>query len=114
MALLDATPAVQETEETLGLSVGEFAQALKVHPRTVARWLDGDMPQRNHGRERLEQLAALSDTLLALFGSSKAVQHWLGAENRYLGMLTPREALLVGRIDRVSAAAEALASGVFV
>lgn len=114
MALLDTTPVVRETEETLGLSTRELAQVLKVHPRTVARWLDGDTPQRNHGRERLEQLTELSEALIALFGSRKEVQLWLGAENRYLGMLTPREALLAGRIDRVSAAAEALATGVFI
>ena len=44
----------------------------------------------------------------AIFTSGDAI------ENRYLGGLTPSDAIQVGRFDRVEAALEALDSGVFV
>jgi uncharacterized protein (DUF2384 family) len=72
------------------------------------------MPQRNHGRERLHALEALTKALLEVFGSDERVQDWLTTENAYLGLLTPKEALIAGRIDRVDAALEALKSGAWV
>lgn len=105
---------VQGLMHDLGLTAAELAMAVSVHPRTVERWLNGDTPQRNEGRGRLYQLAALRDRLCILFGSSERVSAWLRADNRYLGGLAPADALRAGRIDRVDAAAGALASGTFV
>jgi hypothetical protein len=48
------------------------------------------------------------------FSDPKAIRLWLETDNRYLGGIKPIEALRVGRYDRVAAALEALASGVFV
>jgi hypothetical protein len=48
-----------------------------------------------------------------LFGAPDRVQAWLRADSRYLGGLSPLDALRAGRIDRVEAAVEALASGIF-
>lgn len=105
---------VQGLMHDLALTAADLALAVRVHPRTVERWLDGDTPQRNEGRERLYQLAALRDRLCVLFGSPERVAAWLRADNRYLGGLAPADALQAGRVDRVDAAAEALASGTFV
>ena len=57
---------------------------------------------------------ALDRWLREAFDSPEAIRDWLNAENRYLGGLTPTEAVQVGRFDRVEAALEALDSGIFV
>ena len=63
--------------------------------------------------------APLSDVLGAAdvvvdFTTPEAARAWLHGSSRYLGGLTPAEAIRVGRFDRVEAALEALDSGVFV
>lgn len=104
---------VQGLLHDLGISATELALAIKVHPRTIERWLTGDTPQRNEGRERLHRLALLRDRLCIFFGPPERVKTWLRADSRYLGGLSPLDALRAGRIDRVEAAVEALASGIF-
>ena len=47
------------------------------------------------------------------FEGRDAVRRWFRSESRYLGGMTPAEAVRVGRLDRVGAALEALDSGVF-
>lgn len=110
MAVLDPTIYIPELKKVLGMSRDEIARVLGVHPRTIDRWLSGDTPQRNNGRERLEELVQLVQTVVALFGENKATE-WLNADNTYLALLKPREVLLAGRMDRVNAAIHALISG---
>lgn len=55
-----------------------------------------------------------SENKKLVFGSSERVGAWLRADNRYLGGLASVDALRAGRVGRVDAAAEALASGTFV
>lgn len=110
MAIIDATAQVPALEHILGMSRTDLGRTLRVHPRTIDRWVTGDMPQRNHGRERLEEIANLTNVMVAIFGE-EGVRQWLNAENAYLALLTPREVLLVGRLDRVHAALQALISG---
>jgi hypothetical protein len=62
---------------------------------------------------RLDDLAALVKRLDESFDSSDGAQGWLRSESGYFGGLTPMDALLRGRIDRVDAALEALDSGIF-
>lgn len=113
MAVIDIAAQVARLEAVLGVSGPQLARVLGVHPRSVDRWLDGDIPQRHNGRERLEQLVTLTHALVSLVGE-ECVQPWLTADNAYLGGLTPKEVLLVGRMDRINAALEALRSGAFV
>ncbi len=114
MAVVDPTKTVEELQHDLGLTLDDLALALNVRPRTIGRWLtEGDTPQRNKGRERLEALDALRVRLNEMFTSQEAAKTWLNAGSRYLGGLTPVEVLRAGRIDRVDAALEALESGVF-
>jgi hypothetical protein len=58
-------------------------------------------------------MVALRDRLLQMFGTREAVRDWLGARSRYLGGFTPTEALKAGRLDRVRADLDGLASGVY-
>ena len=116
MATLQLTPdqAVIRLSRDLGLSMATLAQATGTSPRTVERWRSGaTLPQRD-ARHRLAALLALDARLRKTFDSPEAIRAWLNAENRYLGGLTPSDAVQVGRFDRVEAALEALDSGVFV
>ncbi|MHB1005347.1 MAG: MbcA/ParS/Xre antitoxin family protein [Chloroflexota bacterium] len=66
------------------------------------------------GDEEAARRWALRHRLLGTFTTAEAARAWLNAANRYLGGLTPADALRVGRLDRVEAALEALDSGVFI
>ncbi len=113
---LETTPgrAVQVLEEGLGLSRGELASALGASARTVERWRTGQTYPQHEARERLADLLALEGRLGETFVDPEARRAWLRSGSSYLGGLTPLEALLAGRADRVRAALEALDSGVFV
>lgn len=113
---LQLTPdqAVLRLSRDLGLTTATLAQATGTSTRTVERWRTGEtLPQRD-ARRRLADLLTLDRRLHDTFDSSEAIRAWLHAENRYLGGLTPADAVKVGRVDRVEAALEALDSGVFV
>lgn len=113
---LEMTPAraVERLKEGLGLSTNELAGALDAAPRTLERWRVGETYPQRDARRRLAALVALDDHLRETFEDAEAGYAWMRAGNRYLGGLTPAEAVRVGRIDRVEAALEALDSGVFV
>lgn len=116
MATLQLAPdqAVLRLSRDLGLSTATLARATGTSARTVERWRTGEtLPQRD-ARRRLAALLALDRRLRETFDSPATIRSWLNAENRYLGGLTPADAVQVGRFDRVEAALEALDSGVFV
>lgn len=116
MAMPQLTPEqlVVRLSRDLGFSTATLAQATGTSPRTVERWRSGEtLPQRD-ARRRLAALLALDARLRETFDSPEAIRSWLNAENRYLGGLTPAEAVQVGRLDRVEAALEALDSGIFI
>ena len=104
---------LEEIEDGLGLSSSELAQALDVTPRSIDRWRIGETHPQHEARHRLGQLESLVTRLGETFAEPEAARAWLRDANRYLGGLTPAEALRVGRVDRVDAALEALDSGVF-
>lgn len=114
-ARLETTPAraVEQLLEDLGLSRREMAEALDATPRTLERWRSGGTYPQVETRRRLAALLALDDRLKDTFAEREAVRAWITTPSRYLGGLTPAEAVRVGRVDRVEAALEALDSGVF-
>lgn len=113
---LETTPgrAVEALEGVFGLGRGELAGALGTSARTVERWRTGQTYPQHEARERLAELLAVEAHLGETFGNPEASRSWLRSGSPYLGGLTPLEALLAGRADRVRAALEALDSGVFV
>ncbi len=106
--------AVERLMGDLGLSKKELADALDATPRTLERWRTGGTYPQRDTRRRLAELVELDRHLRETFEDREAVRRWLSSPNRYLGGLTPVEAVRVGRVDRVEAALEALDSGVFV
>ncbi len=113
--VLELAPAqaIQQLVDELGLSPADIARALNIDTRTLARWRSGATYPQHDGRARLVELLALNHRLRASFQTMEAARGWLGDPSRYLGGLSPRDALRAGRIDRVTAALEALDSGVF-
>src|SRR5579872_1838309 len=98
MSRITVAELIWKLERDLNLSPQEIAQALGVHPRTVDRWLEGDIPQRNEGRQRLDALEDLRNRIYRTFSSQEAAQAWIQRENRYLGNISPAEFLRTGRL----------------
>lgn len=114
-ALLDMTPrqALDSLQEATGLSEEELADALGASHRTVRRWRAGTAYPQQLARQRLAALLRLQRRVEETFEGPDAVRRWFHSESRYLGGITPAEAVRVGRLDRAEAALEALDSGVF-
>ncbi len=96
---------------TAHISLGTVALALQVDRRTVERWRANRSVRQGKTRERLADLVALRDQLLRVFGTPERAQEWFRGRSRYLGGLTPVEALRVGWVDRVRADLDGLAGG---
>ncbi len=114
MVSLSMSVQIRELLQSLGVDETTFALAVGVNARTVKRWLtDNDVPQKD-ARKRLDELERVNEHLYQTFTNATAAQLWVQTDNRYLGGLTPRDALRGGRIDRVEAALVALDYGAFV
>jgi transcriptional regulator with XRE-family HTH domain len=106
--------ALQRFRAELGLNDQEIAAAFGVTPRTIERWLRGDAYPQHQARRTMALMLEFSDALGDTFSTVSAGKKWLRTESRYLGGLTPVDAIRVGRVDRARAALEALESGIFV
>lgn len=114
MTVRNLKDTIESLKHDLGIDVPVLAGALQVHPRAIDRWVHGESYPQHGGRMRLEALDRLRDHLCGAFSSTEAIHTWMTTNNRYLGGLTPANALIAGRIDRVEAALDALDSGLFV
>lgn len=105
------TEALDTLEKSLGISEDELAQALNSDRRTLQRWRTGTAYPQRQARQRLAELLRLQERIRGTFRGRGAVRRWFHSESRYLGGITPAEAIRVGRSDRVEAALETLDSG---
>ncbi len=96
--------AIKQVRDGLGMSTSDVAQALNVEARTVDRWEKGLAYPQQEGRQRLAALLDLARAATDFFAASADVHGWLRDPNRYLGGLTPLEAIRAGRTDRARAA----------
>lgn len=64
-------------------------------------------------RQRLGALIDLMQRAQETFKGTEAPRRWFHHPSRYMGGVTPAEAIRVGRLDRVEADLEALHSGAF-
>jgi len=114
MPVIDLGNTITQLEESLGLSPSELARVIDVDSRTVARWRSGGSLPQGRARRRLDALWELRVRLEASFTSRDAIRRWLRGRSRYLGgKFSPLDALLLGRIEQVNAALDALDAGVF-
>lgn len=113
--VLEVTPrdALDAIQSVLGVTDDELAQALDADRRTLRRWRAGAAYPQLMARQRLAALLALEQQLAETFTNTDAVRRWFHAPSRYLGGITPLEAVRAGRTDRVEAALGALDAGVF-
>ncbi len=113
--LLEMTPhqALDALQEGMGLSEEELAEALGTSRRTLQRWRVGTAYPQQLARQRLAGLLHLQQRVRETFEGKDAVHQWFHGQSRYLGGITPAEAVRVGRLDRAEAALEALDSGIF-
>jgi hypothetical protein len=79
----------------------------------VQRWRAGSAYPQQLARQRLAELLRLLRRAEETFEGRDAVRRWLRSESRFLGGITPAEAIRVGRLDRAEATLEGLDSGVF-
>lgn len=114
-ALFAMTPrqALDALQEAMGLSEEELAAVLGTSHRTLKRWRAGAAHPQRVARQRLAELLRVQQRVRETFEGRDTVRAWFRGENRYLGGMTPVEAIRVGRLDRVEAALDALDSGVF-
>jgi Protein of unknown function (DUF2384). len=105
--------ALDTLEKSLGIRDEELAQALNSNRRTLQRWRAGTADPQRRVRQRLAELLRLQERVRGTFKSRGTVRRWFHSESRYLGGITPSEAIRVGRLDRVVAALEALDCGTF-
>ena len=105
---------IEQLASDLGLSNVDVARTMDVSVRTIERWRSGLAYPQTEARQRLATLVVLRSRLLETFATIEAGREWLWTGNRYLGGLSPVDALRTGHIDRVDAALEALDSGIFI
>ena len=114
-AALTVAPAqiLRRFVEDLGVPHQDLRDRFRIDQRTLDRWLSGEAYPQRAARARLNEPDSLYTHLGETFADMADARAWLGDPSRYLGGLTPLEALRVGRVDRVEAALEALDSGIF-
>ena len=107
-------PLIERLEQDLGLPTETIARALDVDQPTIERWRANQGVPQGTTYARLVELVALRDRLVAMMGTTDAAREWLRAGSRYLGGITPEEALSAGHLDWVQADLDGLAAGVYV
>jgi predicted Abi (CAAX) family protease len=91
--------AFDALEKSLGISEEELAQALSSNRRTLQRWRAGSAHPQQLARQRLAELLRLQERVRGTFKGRGAVRRWFHSESRYLGGITPAEAIRVGRLE---------------
>lgn len=95
--------AIEQAHAVLGLTYREIAAALRADESTVHRWRSGDSDPSPVFLSRLEALEELVRETEQTFRSEAAARGWLDREVEALEAKRPRELLLEGRIERVTA-----------
>jgi DNA-binding XRE family transcriptional regulator len=96
--------AIVEIRRGLAIEPHDLAQSLGVDTQTVDLWEKGHVYPQQEGRACLDTLLELARNASVFFATLEDVHGWLRNSNRYLGGLTPLEAIRAGRTDRARAA----------
>lgn len=114
MATTDAYAEKLETiKEDTGLSRQEIAQIVGTSPRSVIRWASGQVVPRGTPKERLLELAVVSQ-LAAKVMRPDAVGVWFFAPNPLLDYKRPVDLVAKGKYREVIGAIQSTGEGVFV
>lgn len=112
MAVLDARlRAIERAHEQLDLSYRDIASALRADESTVHRWRSGATDPSPVFLDRLEALGELLEELDRTFRSLEGAREWLDRTVVELDDRRPRDLLLEGRMERLTAVLMALNLG---
>lgn len=100
-------------KEGAGLSRQDVAKVVGATPRTVFRWATGEISPRGPLRDRLLELAAVSQRLSKVM-KPQAATAWLFTPNPLLRNRRPSDLISEGEYQEVLNAIDAIAEGVFV
>ena len=98
----------------LGLADRDLLGALDTDRRTLSRWSTGDTIPQQDARRRLATLMHIYERAIETFERDEIVREWLHAPNRYLGRMSPVDAIRAGCFVEAEAALEAFKSGAFI
>lgn len=104
-------PVVDEAHKVLGLTYKQVAGILRADESTLQRWRTGTSDPSPVFLGRMESLDELLRELRATFRRTNAAKRWLETPVPAFGDQRPLDLLLGGRIERVTAALQALNSG---
>jgi hypothetical protein len=95
---------VEQAHNDLGISMKQIAAVIGADESTLHDWLNGSKPSRpRHVHRQLEALCEFYTELRAAFPTLEAARRWLHeATPPAFGGITPLQALLEGKIERVS------------
>lgn len=103
--------AAEQAHDRLDLSYDEVAAALRANPSSLHRWRSAEVEPSPVFLDRLEALGELMAALRRTFRSDAKARDWFAQPVPAFGKQSPRELLLDGRIERITAALEALNTG---
>lgn len=103
--------AVEEAHDRLDLTYREIARALRADESTLHRWRAGDTEPSPVFLHRLEILGEFLRELTRTFRSDEAARDWLDRNVPDLDGRTPREVLVSGRMEWLTALLLALNTG---
>lgn len=104
---------VAQTTERLGITQDELARITGVTPRSVARYLSGQVVPQPLTKQRLLELAYVAEQISEVL-KPEDVSLWLTSPNRLLDHDSPAERIKGGDFRSVLALIEALADGIAV
>lgn len=115
-AVLGMTPgqAIEILRRDFGLTMKDLKITLDTTPRNIERWIHEQAHPQTKARQQLVQLMEFHRHLEAMVTGWDSARAWLNAPSRYLGGITPLEAMRAGRLDRARAALLALDAGVYI
>jgi hypothetical protein len=97
----------------LGLTNEEVGDIVDASPRSVARWVAGDVVPQRLNKERLLELAYVAEAVTEVLPADHA-NVWMFSPNRLLGHRKPADLIREGKFKDVLALIDAMAEGVFV
>ena len=97
----------------LGLTDEEMGDLVGASPRSVARWVTGEVFPQRANQERLLELADVVAALTAVLPADQA-SVWMFTPNRLLGHRRPADLIRNGQFRDALDFIDAMADGVFV
>ena len=104
---------LERIKESSTLSQADVAKVVGASARTVARWAAGENLPRGSARQRLLDLAAVSQQVAKVM-KPEAAAVWLHEPNRELHNTRPIDLVAQGRSSEVLDLLDSIADGVFV